>query len=54
MLKFLNKISNKNPKENSKPAKPKIKNVLDIKFRSSLIAATKIEKQYNDNQVISE
>lgn len=54
MLKFLNKINNKNPNENSKPANPKIKKVLDIKFKSSFIDATKIEKQYKDSHVISE
>lgn len=53
-LKFLNNINSKNPKENSKPAKPKIKKVFDIKFKSSFIDATKIDKEYKTNQVISE
>ena len=53
-LKFLKSINSKKPNENSKPAKPNIKNVLDIRFISSLIEAIKIEKQYNTNQVTSE
>ena len=35
ILKFLNNINNKNPIANSNPAKPKIKNVIEIKFKSS-------------------
>lgn len=54
MLKFLKSINNKNPNENSKPANPNIKKVFDIKFISSFIEATKIEKQYKVNHVISE
>lgn len=53
-LKFLNKISNKKPKENSKPANPSIKKVLLIKFMSSFKEATKREKQYKDSHVTSE
>lgn len=53
-LKFLNKIKSKNPKENSKPARPRIKNVLDIRFRSSLTEAINIVKQYKASHVISE
>ena len=45
ILKFLKRIKSKNPKENSKPAKPRIKKVVDIKFKSSFIEATKIERQ---------
>lgn len=54
ILKFLNKINNKNPNENSNPAKPNIKKVFDIKFISSFMDAIKTEKQYKHNQVISE
>jgi hypothetical protein len=37
-LKFLKSINNKKPKENSTPAKPKIKNVFVAKVISSFIA----------------
>ena len=53
-MKFLKRIKSKNPKENSSPAKPKIKKVFDIVFISSFTAVTKIEKQYKTNQVTSE
>lgn len=54
MLKFLNKIKSKKPKENSKLAKPKIKKVLEIKLMSSFSIATNKEKQYKVIHVISE
>lgn len=53
-MKFLNKISNKNPKANSKPAKLKIKNVNETKFISSLHAPKIIVNTYKLNHVISE
>lgn len=53
-LKFLNNISNKKPNENSKPAKPNIKKVIEIRFKSSFIEAVKIENVYKTNQVVSE
>jgi hypothetical protein len=42
-LKLLNKINNKNPNENSKLAKPNIKNVIEVKVKSSIIAPVIIE-----------
>lgn len=54
ILKDLNKIKSKNANENSKPANPKIKNVIVTKFISSFKAPVNIDKIYNDNQATSE
>ncbi len=43
MLKFLNNKINKNPIANSSPAKAKIKNVVEIKFKSSIDNPANIE-----------
>lgn len=53
-LKFLNKIRSKNPKENSKPAKPSIKKVSDVKVISSFTAPNIVDNTYMVNQVNSE
>ena len=53
-LKFLNKINNKKPKENSRPAKPKIKYVNDAKVISSFTAPNIIDNTYIVNHVNSE
>jgi hypothetical protein len=45
ILKFLKRISRRNPKENSKPANAKIKNALLIKFISSFKEDTNKVKQ---------
>jgi hypothetical protein len=42
LLIFLNNINNNIPIENSKPAKPIIKKLVDNKFKSSLLAPHKI------------
>jgi hypothetical protein len=54
ILKTLNNINKRKAKENSKPAKPKIKNVKDIRFKSSFIAPVKIDKVYKVSHDISE
>lgn len=53
-LKFLKRINNRKPKENSTPARPKIKNVLVANVISSFIAPVTKVKQYKVNQVTSE
>ena len=54
LLLNLNNISIKNPKENSNPAIPKIKKVIETKLISSLILPNNIAKQYKTNHIISE
>ena len=54
LLKFLNKIINKYPKENSTLANPSIKKLNVNKFKSSFKLPVKIEKQYKIIQIISE
>lgn len=54
ILNFLNSISSKNPIENSIPARPKTKNVLDIKFKSSKFKPIKTENEYTISQTHSE
>jgi hypothetical protein len=54
ILNTLKSIKSKKAKENSKPARPNIKNVIDTRFKSSFIAPVKIDKVYKVNQDISE
>lgn len=53
-LKFLNKINIKNTIENSKPAKPRIKKVNDVRFISSFIEPNNTLKVYKLTHEISE
>jgi hypothetical protein len=54
LLTFLNKIINKNPKENSKPARANKKNVVHNKRMSSLQPQRSTVKQYKIIQTNSE
>lgn len=54
MLNFLKTIRIRKPKANSKPAKPKIKNVFENIFKSSKYTPKKTEYVYNTIQVVSE
>jgi hypothetical protein len=53
-LKFLNKITMIKPIQNSKPAKPSKKKVVDVKVTSSLILPTIATYTYNITHIISE
>lgn len=54
ILNTLNSIRRRKANENSRPAKPRIKKVREIKFKSSFIAPVKIDKVYNVNHDNSE
>ena len=54
MFVVLNNSNNKSPKENSNPAIPNNKKVIETIFISSFVVPNKIAKQYRTNQAISE
>jgi hypothetical protein len=54
LLKFLKFIINKKPIENSNPANPSKKKLMENKVKSSFIPPINTEQQYKTNHTISE